>query len=170
MADISLLPKFEYLGEPFLPERRSYRVAQPFGVRITNIEGGFSRSASDHMGGPAIVDVQYVLNSDQYQYFQDFYYGIILEGALSFAADLVLADNQLTTYAVKIIGPVSFPTITGFTFTVRMRLEVDPAVDFELAQVRGILISELGLELDPLLQRIAKFATVDTTNSIGRVP
>ena len=169
MTDVSLLPKLEYLGEAFIPERRSYRITQPFGVRVANIEGGFSRSASDHMGGPAIVDVQYVLNSEQYQFFQDFYYGILLEGALSFAADLVIADSQLVTYAVKIIGPISNPVATGFTYTLRMRLEVDPAIDFALAQARAILVIALGLELDPLLQRIAKFATVDTVNSIGRI-
>lgn len=164
---IENLPKLEFGGVALVPERDSYRVENPFGVRISNIEGGFSRSASDHMGGPAIVRARYFLNADEYQYFQDFYYGVILEGALSFAADLVIANNALETHACKIVGPVNFPTITGFNAEVNLMLEVDPAVNFDVASSRGVLTAIYGNNLGNFLNRIAQFATVETTNSIS---
>ncbi len=164
------LPRLFYNGELLVPSQTGYNLQNAYGVSVSTVTGGFSRTASDHMGGPSIIQAQYTLRTaEALQFFQDFYYGTLLEGVLTFRASLPTNNAQLEEVACKIVGPVSFPEFTGFNAVVQLNLEALPIIDFELARQRADLRSVYGTDLNLLVDDIARLATVQSTNSIGRV-
>ncbi len=169
-TDFADLPRLFYRGSLLVPSRQSYRVQNPFGVRISNISGGFSRSASEHLGGASIIQAEYTLrDTAMLQFFQDFYYGTLLEGALTFRANLSVNNAELEEIACKIVAPVNFPQFAGFNATVTLNLEALPVIDYALSSARALLSEVTDATPNELIFALGQLATVQTENSIGRV-
>lgn len=80
------------------PNEPSYSFAFPDEILSAQVNNGPSRRRTDYIGAPIFASVQFILDGDEYQYFQAFYRHSIGNGVLPFRMDLVLDDAEVAEY------------------------------------------------------------------------
>ena len=107
------------------PDKSSYKFIQSDNILRVELEGGFSRSRLDLVGGTKQVDALWTLDKLNYEYFTAFYIAGVSGGADWFYIDLVLNSKDVETVSAKFVeGSVNLSYFGGFIYQIEATLEV----------------------------------------------
>lgn len=123
------LPRLIYAGKPVRPVQAGYTTRDPYGAVVTNIPGGLSRVATDHLAGVYEVSATYQLSSVEYLWWGAFYHTTLKEGSMPFIAELALDTPIIQEYVCQIVAQPSKPRNLGFYTEVTLTLEAEPIID-----------------------------------------
>lgn len=129
------LPRLVYGGQMLRPDQAGYTTRDPYGAVVTDIPGGFSRVATDHLAGVYEVSTTYKLDATQYLWWGAFYHTTLKEGSLPFVAELALDTPIIQEYVCQIVAKPSKPVNIGFYSEVTLTLEAEPIIDDEYNDV-----------------------------------
>ena len=108
-----------------LPTQNGFGIDYSKNALSVKLEGGRSRFGLNKKNGVSIVNVQYDLNADDYQYFWAFFNNSTERGALPFRSELYLNSNELTLHLCKFVqGSIKLLSQRGGRFIVGATLEV----------------------------------------------
>lgn len=148
----------------FTPTVAAYSMDDPGGVLRTEVAGGGARYALDWDHGPQRYQVTLILDTLQFSVWTAFYHHVIKKGAITF-------DMRLDTgfgpelHPVNIMpGSYSAARTGGIATVVSFVAEAESKVyDMTAADAAALveLYNTYGVGAHALLQRLARFATVD---------
>ena len=147
------------------PTVAAYSHGAPGGVMRTEVSGGAARYALDYGRGTQQFNVTLILDKLKFSVWTAFFHHIILKGALTFDMPL---DSGFGTeaHAVNIVpGTYSASRTGGTAMVVAFVVEAESKVYDMTAGDAAALIevySTYGDDSNKLLDRLAKFANVDT--------
>lgn len=108
-----------------LPSQDAYSVEYSSNSIAVKLEGGRSRFGLTKKNGVDVVNVEYDLNQEDYQYFWAFYNDATKRGALPFQSYLYLNSSDLTLHLCKFVpGSLRLVRQDGNKFVVAATLEV----------------------------------------------
>lgn len=120
------LERFVYAGKPVLPERDSYQVTLQGGVVSSSVAGGLAKQQVQFTNSPYSVSVNYKgLDEAKTIWMSNF---INRHRGKPFIATLLIGGTELDEFVVRIMGNPSLKT-TGFNGSIKLTLQVEPAVD-----------------------------------------
>lgn len=141
------LPLLQFGGVPMRPAQTGYTTRDPYGAVVTNIPGGFSAIATDHLSGIYEVTATYQLDALQYLYWGAFYHTVLKEGSMPFRAELSLDTPLIQEYVCQIVGQPSKPRFLGSGYTeVTLQLEAEPIIDDGYNQAVSDIVGGLGYD------------------------
>jgi hypothetical protein len=108
-----------------LPTLAAYSTKPANNIIEIKLDGGLSRRRLDQLNAARTVNVQWILQATDYQYFMTFYKTTISNGALPFYLDLKIDDNSMTQCLCYFMADsLSIEAITHNTFKINASLEV----------------------------------------------
>lgn len=114
----------------FPPDSRDYTVSRGSEVVEVAVEGGKARRRSDYSNKPAKIDVKWIFNREEYQYFMAFYNTIIKKGSLPFLIDLIVNNPYVEEYEASVVSEsLKINDPLGLSIVVQMQLEIVVSVD-----------------------------------------
>ena len=142
-----------------------YQFDEPGGVMRTEVAGGAARYALDWDRGPQRYSVSLILDALQLSVWSAFYHHIIRKGAIAF--DMPLDSGMgVAAHSVNIVPGSYSATRTGGIMTlVSFVAEADNQIyQLSAADAQGLvdLYNAYRQDANPLLARIARFASVDS--------
>lgn len=149
----------------FTPTVAAYSMDDPGGVLRTEVAGGASRYGLDWDRGLQRFQVTLILDALQFSVWTAFYHHVIKKGAITFDMRL---DSGFGTeqHPVNIMpGSYSAARTGGIATVVSFVVEAESKV-YEMTAADGAALVDLynayGAGAQGLLQRLARFAMVDT--------
>ena len=121
---------------PFPPQSDSYQLTNGSDSVEVQVEGGRSRKRRDYSSKPFELNVSWVLDQGEYQYFKSFYNTAIAKGSLPFLVDLIIDNPFLEEYAAHIKADTLVTSDPkGLAIFVTAKLEILPrtTTDFDFA-------------------------------------
>lgn len=150
----------------FAPQIQGYSIGAPMGARATAVAGGAPRTALQYARGPQPFQVTMIMGPDEFSVWTAWFFHIAKLGTVPFDMPLNSGFGPQThvctvvpdTYAAV---PVSGPLMSvSFVVSAVSRVHDMTAAD---AQNLVDLWNLYGDDLSELLNRLEKFANVDTT-------
>ncbi len=122
------LPKFKYL-----PEQSGYTYNNQQNILSVKLDGGLSKTRVDLVDGPAIVEVEWIFDLGEYQWFRAFFNQAINYGTNPFLIDLVLDQPYHQEFTAKFVADsISTTDVAGLSLHVSAQLEVLPIDNSEI--------------------------------------
>jgi hypothetical protein len=152
------------------PNQSSYSVTDGETTISTKLDGGASRYRRDILNAYFIVDCEWRLSEDDYQYFRAFYNTETTSGSLPFLIDLIIDDSSLTEHEAQFVpNTIKLSVYNGAYYTVRGQLEVKPIPrDTDYDSTLVMLFSEYGgdTEARGMLDQLEQLTNVDFVESL----
>lgn len=112
---------------PFDPDSSNYDANTGLDTVAVQLEGGAGRYRSDYLGTTFIIDVQWSLETTEFDTLFSFYYTTIKRGSIPFNINLLVQSSTLTAYVAFIIpGSFKLASQAGNSYIVVAKLEVKP--------------------------------------------
>lgn len=166
-----ILPRLIYAGKPVRPVQAGYTTRDPYGAVVTNIPGGLSRVATDHLSGVYEVSATYQLSAVEYLWWGAFYHTTLKEGSMPFIAELALDTPIIQEYVCQIVSQPSKPRNLGFYTEVTLTLEAEPIIDDGYNQaVVDIVGGGYGEETIEMLNLLDLYANTWCPEYLGPIP
>lgn len=145
------------------PTSAAYTSQHPNEVVSVELDGGASRFRLDKTGGVHIVSAQWVLDADEYHYFNAFQRVVTVAGSEPFLIDLITYFDDKIEHTVHFVpGSVSLTQQIGGVYYVSAQLEVMPSEIVEQDEEDFvILFEELGSPVESQF-----LATEDLFNTV----
>jgi hypothetical protein len=125
------LPKLNYL-----PEQSGYIYNNADNVLSFKLDGGLSKTRVDIVDSPAIVEVEWIFDLGEYQYFRAFFNSAINSGTNPFNIDLVLDQPFLQEFVAKFVAnSISTTDVFGLSLRVIAQLEVLPVDNSDIDEI-----------------------------------
>lgn len=141
----------------FPPESNGYSLSNGEDVVEIAVEGGLARRRMDYSQKPFSLDVSWIFDQQEYQYFKSFYNSAVKKGSLPFLIDLIVDNPFLEEYVTYFkTGSVLSSDPMGLSIQVSATLEVlrKNTTDFD-AMV--LLLNPGGNDLLNLLEQLANY-------------
>ena len=144
-----------------LPDQISYSVNSANEVLRIQLDGGRGRYRRNILNGSRIVNCQWTVSPENFQYLNVFYRYFVENSSEQFLVDLYLDDPILTEHKANFIpGSFSLSSQTGLTFVVNTQIEVIPKpYDSDYTNTYFMMIDEYdspekAIEILNLLERL----------------
>ncbi len=112
----------------FIPESGNYNFTTPETVLSATLEGGKSRRRATVKNATSQINVQWVLDADEYRSFTAFYVNTLNEGVDEFEIDLISYEG-LVEHTASFVDGFNLTGVRGFSRVVSANLEVTPISD-----------------------------------------
>jgi len=128
------------------PNQNSYRVKDGETTIAVKLDGGASRYRRDILNAYFMIDCEWRLSQDDYQYFRAFYSTETINGSLPFLIDLITDTADLVEHEAQFVpDSMQLSVYNGGYFTIRAQLEVKPvARDTTLDAALVMLFTQYG--------------------------
>jgi hypothetical protein len=153
------------LPSRFMPAVTGYGLSDPGGVMRTEVAGGSARTALDWDSGPQNFTITLFLELDEYAVWTAFYHHIIKKGARSFLMPLDSGFGVSPHLVTMLPGSYSPTRSAGNLWVVGFAVEAEnQAYELSSQEAAGLIdmYNTYGAGLASLLERLARFATVDS--------
>lgn len=112
---------------PFPPESTDYSLSNGTDFVETEVEGGKARRRKDYSSKPYELQVNWVFNQEDYQYFKAFYNSVTKKGSEPFLLDLIVDQPYIEERTVWFKGDsLQMNNPMGLSLLVSATLEVLP--------------------------------------------
>jgi hypothetical protein len=151
----------------FKPVIQGYSIGAPGGVAMTEVGGGLPRVGMEWDRGYQPFQVTLIIRSEaKFSVWQLFFHHVIKKGAVQFTMPLNSGFGLADHLCIMVPGSYSAAPAAGVklwsvSFTVLAENAAYAMTSDEAADTLA-LWEAAGDDLDPLLARLAQFATVDT--------
>lgn len=109
------------------PDSTNYDAISNAASVSVQLDGGASRFRKDQLGAAVVVDAQWSLGPDDYNWIMAFYRTGTDQGADAFTIDLVWDKADVATYTAHFVpGTFSLASQIGLTYVVKAQLEIIP--------------------------------------------
>jgi hypothetical protein len=125
-----------------IPESDGFQVTDGNEVIAIALDGGASRFRRDKLGASSVVNVRWVMDPGQWQYWRAFYRTATKRGSLPFLCDLLSEDGSgLAEHTCSFVpGSVRLPEQRGLMYVQEATLEVTPIAGDEEFDMSLILL------------------------------
>lgn len=113
-----------------LPDQQGYSVSHPYSINRLSSENGGNRYRVGKKNLPTLVNVQWTLNRNGYNYIKAFYelWRTQAPKIEPFVAELIIDYADLVEYQCFFTGGIQLVSTQGNAFTVSASLEVRPYI------------------------------------------
>ncbi len=142
------------------PNEPSYSFTFPDEILSAQVNNGPSRRRTDFIGAPIMAGVQFILDADEYQYFNAFYRHSLKNGVLPFLMDLNLDDADEAEYECNFQAQsLSLSAKAGEARTITATIEVkrnapDDALDAAVIDAYETFGPGYGVEFGDLAELV----------------
>jgi hypothetical protein len=147
------------------PDQASYSVSSADEVLRVQLDGGRGRYRRDILNASRMVNCQWTIGPENFQYLNVFYRYSVENASEPFLIDLYLDDPFLTEHQANFIpGSFSLSSQQGLTFVVTAQIEVKPSnYDPDYSSSYLMLIAEYGSveAATEILNLLEKLVNVD---------
>lgn len=150
----------------FKPAVQGYSIGAPAGVRMTELAGGMPRIGLAWDRGQQAFEVTMVISQAKFAVWVMFFYHQLRNGSLQFTMPLDSGLGLSDHLCIMVPGsysavPVSGSKVWSVRFTILAESQVYTTTPEDADELLA-LWEVYGEGLEPLLARLAQFATVDT--------
>lgn len=127
------------------PDEISYSIREPASVTRVELPGGPSRYRADALNVDSMIDCQFTLTPEKFQYLRAFY-NYTDQGASDFLMDLIVDSHTLREYQVRFRpGSWKLSNVEGLRFRVKVSLDVVSNTDgLDFADIVDVFVGDVA--------------------------
>ena len=112
----------------FTPNQSGYSVQDSIEVLQVELDGGAPRIRRDIVGSWPIVNVSWIFDRENFNYFREFYRLTTVSGSLPFLIDLLIDNaDELTEHVAQFVpGSIALSQVSGQSYGVSANLRIKP--------------------------------------------